>query len=709
MSDPYGWLDNGQQGQATEVQDPYAWLDAKPKMQAKPKAAPKSELRAKAEAQVAKEREGGGIGRAVKDTAWNLLRGTPVGSFADEAAAGLTSALSGQSYDEALAYQRAANRAIDKDSTVLTTLPGIGDVTVGGATKLAGGILSGGALARAGLGMINVMRGSTAIPTLVNLGVTGGAAGALYGAGEGEGGQDRLGKAALGAGVGTVAGPVGYLAGRGMANAISGTASAVRGMAGRAPALRPYDPGAVRRVQRAVVDDDLPGRAYNVESARLGREGMLLDMGDNLQGQASAIANAPGQGQSVIRGALRARDRTSRDRLTQSVNQALGAPGARVRFGPGNTVTNYPTYEEAVQGVVETTRRQATPLYDQFRQTQIPMTQGLRGIVERAQALDGRILERARDLMRADGVPQAVQGNNTALLDYARRHLNSIADTAARAGDANRARIAGNLARDLNAELDSVLQRQGSTVYADARGMAGQGLQFREGAEEGLSVLSDNNLTAQRLRDRLARVPGPQAEGLRVGAREDLRRRMETGRSAFGNEAASRRGATQGRQIISSDEARAKVNALGLDPVASRNLIRRADAEGVFADSSNRIMGNSATAARLSAQREFPSSLPTVDVGNEIGKKTLAGAGAETAYRTLNFLMAGTLDERRMRIAADAARMLVAQGQDRDAIVRAIMAQAQRQGISAQRAEQLGQLAALVTRSTDPAVMTAAQ
>lgn len=727
MSDPYAWLDTEKKdnsGVQTVADDPYAWLDNKPKEKEEKKvAAASSQYRADAEARVASERKSGGIGRAVADTGWNLLRGTPVGSFADEAAAVISNpkaavyaALDGEDsegaadYYKNLEYQRAANRGIDKDSTVIGKLPLIGDVTVGGVTKLAGGVLSGGALARGGMGLLQVMRGNTAIPTIANLGATGLAAGAVYGAGEGEGGAlDRLQSGAIGGWTGALAGPAGYLAGRGVASTASRLGSFARSAAqGRPQALQPYDPGAVRRVQRAIVDDNLTTqRNYARQSGTLGREGMLLDMGDNLRGQAGAIANAPGAGQTRVKGALNARNLLSRDRLTTAVDGALGREGASIQFG-GQPVQRFNTLEEGVDAVRQQTQAIADPLYDQFRNTQIQMTPQLRNLIRRAEALDPRIVDRARSTMIADNQSQSVRSNNSALFDYVRRDLDALANTAAKNENMNQARIAGNIAREINQELDSALQAQGSRVYAEAREAAGEGLQFAEGTRDGLRVLGDNALTAQGLRDTLGRVPPSQAAGMRVGAREDLRRRMVNAKSAFGSEAATNRGASRGRDIISSDEARAKINALALSPEAARNLIRTADAEGRFAASSQAITGNSATAARLAAQAEFPNAIPSVDVANEMGKKTMAGAGAEAAYRTLNFVMNGTLDERRTRIAADAARMLVARGASRDQIVQAIMQQAQRQGISAARQEALANLAATIARSTDPAIMSAA-
>ncbi len=89
---------------------------------------------------VQRERKAGGIGQAVADTARNLARGTIVGGWADEANA-LTqdmlwnTGIGGSPYDEALAYQRATDDAIEKDHPVASTV-----------TQMVGGAASGAPL-----------------------------------------------------------------------------------------------------------------------------------------------------------------------------------------------------------------------------------------------------------------------------------------------------------------------------------------------------------------------------------------------------------------------------------------------------------------------------------------------------------------------------------------------------------------------------------
>jgi hypothetical protein len=674
-----------------------------------PKGQRNAALKQWAQAYVAKERKQGGVGQYVDNVVRDVARGSPIGSWLDELNA-LTSSglynvgLGGAPYDETLAYQRARDQANDQNSTKLGKLPLIGDVTVGGAQKLAGGLLSGGALLRAGFGGINLARGETALPTIANLGMTGAVMGGLYGAGEGETTGQRLTNARIGAVAGGVLGPAAYVAGRGVAAGYQGARDglkAVTDRVGQRGPLAPYDPGAVQRVQRAFTDDGLAatapitGSRYGVEAARLGPEGMLADMGRNLTRQAGALAAQPGKGQAIVEGALRARDRLGKVRLEGATDKALGPPGVTVQQGGG--AVKYPTAEEAVAGVRKSTQDLARPIYEDFYRTPVQITPELRGILNRAELVVPKIREKANKLLVADDVPLDLRKNNSAMLDYVKRQLDDAYQAASRAGDGNKARIISKIVTDLRDRVDNQLAAAGSTAWRDARSASGQGLRFEAGVKEGKSVLSNDKQTAADLRMRYGALTPEEQTGMRVGAREDIRGRMATARTAFDTQ--NERAASAGRRVLSSEETRAKLGIL-TDPKAARDLTRVLDAEGRFAATSNKVLGNSETAARQAAQKEFPGAIPTVDSANELGKKTLYGFAAEVGYRGLNRLLSGALDERRIRIAKDAAEMLIARGARRDDIANAILEKARGAMVSEKQRAALAALAAEIGLAT---------
>lgn len=172
-------------------------------------------LREWADAYVAKERDQGGIGIAADNTARTLARGSFVGPFLDEiTAAGekakqvLSGGMIGSDYDEALEYQRARDRAVDRDYPVASVAGqfaggiagGIGAMRQGGLT--AGGVVAGGPLA--------TWQSARSLPGNMAQGAAvGGAYGAAAGFGGGDGGFDqRADNAASGGVIGTVAGGV---------------------------------------------------------------------------------------------------------------------------------------------------------------------------------------------------------------------------------------------------------------------------------------------------------------------------------------------------------------------------------------------------------------------------------------------------------------------------------------------------------------------
>lgn len=94
-----------------------------------------------ADAYVARERKGGGIGMALDNTVRTIARGTFIGEGLDEISAAtnaglhtITGGIMGAPYDETLAYQRARDRAVDRD---------YGAASVAG--RIAGGVAGGGA------------------------------------------------------------------------------------------------------------------------------------------------------------------------------------------------------------------------------------------------------------------------------------------------------------------------------------------------------------------------------------------------------------------------------------------------------------------------------------------------------------------------------------------------------------------------------------
>jgi hypothetical protein len=620
-----------------------------------------------ADERVAKERAANrGIVQSVDDVIRNLARGTPIGSWAGEIAAGGNAALHkitggafGEPYEEGIAYQNAYDRAVDAESTRLGSLPIIGDVTAGGVTKLTGAIASA-PFAPA----VRAFGGGSLLANSGNALLTGAGYGALYGAGEGEGTGRRGTNALIGAGVGGTIGAVipGVAAGaRNAYNALSRSAQSLP------PQLNALSRGAVSRVSRGVTDDGLTPSAYAQQARELGPEGMLADMGPNLTDQASAIATQPGQGSRTIRTALQNRRQGAAGRVTADVDQALGPARNLVQL------------EENVIGQA---RAQAQPHYEQFYQTVVPVTPELQTVLQR---VPQRVLTKAQELADLDPnyaryVSQTGEVNGM-VYDLIKRASDDLARAAGRG--TNEERLFSSLSRDLRNAVDNALSpgQPQASPWAVARSIAGDGMQFREGLEKGGQAFSRGTHPDQMAAD-LAGMPAVQRMGYNEGARGQIRDIMGNAATTQGENASA-----AARRALGSENARRKIAMVASQPgnpttqgpirtpvngqARADQLIRRLEAETRFQNTSNEVLANSRTAGRLAAQKEFPNAADT-SAASEVGKKSLSGAAMEAAYRVANALVGGALNSRRVAIARDAARMLVAQGMERDQIVQGL-------------------------------------
>lgn len=164
--------------------------------------------------------------------------------------------------------------------------------------NLTGGVVLGSSLAP----LSPMARASTPLGMVGTGALEGGAYGAIYGAGGAEGG-DRLAQGAIGGGTGALAG-----------GAIGGVASA----------LLPKASQEARLLAKGMGRDNITPASIPSRMSALGPDGVLADLGPNMQGQAAAIATIPGRGADTITTALRARQAGANDRIRSQVNDTLG-------------------------------------------------------------------------------------------------------------------------------------------------------------------------------------------------------------------------------------------------------------------------------------------------------------------------------------------------------------------------------------------------
>ena len=138
-------------------------------------------------------------------------------------------------------------------------------------------------------------KGASMLEKMVRGGGQGLGLGFLYGAGEAKEIGDIPKDAMMPAGVGTMVGALAPPAVKGAGSVIS---SVARPILDRLPYTQKN--AAARQIAKAISDEGLtPGQATaKIES--MGPEAMLMDVGENLQGQARAVHSIPGPGRTMI-------------------------------------------------------------------------------------------------------------------------------------------------------------------------------------------------------------------------------------------------------------------------------------------------------------------------------------------------------------------------------------------------------------------------
>lgn len=632
--------------------------DAQPAAMPAPPAPPLDARAQAADAVVKKEGEDHPWGRAVDDTILNLLHGTVGGSFVDEASAGMSAAAHkvtggrfGQPYDDAKAYEDARSRALDAKSKTLGNIPTpFGDlpVTTNGLTQL------GGAIASAPLmGSIKVMQGASALPRLVNNVATGGLLGSIYGAGQEEG-DGRVANAVRGLETGGALGgllpPLANAVGKVAGNVTGGIVNAM----GRTPqALKGFHPDAVKNISGAFERDAVQAGPSGTPLAQtpsgapvdLGIEGMLADYGPALQAHASGLAARP-DSMSTIIPAVERRAAGATGRIQNSINQSFGK------------ALNVPETAEAVS---RDANARAKPLYEIFDSAMIKPSERLYSILDAAEST-GAYSKGIKALQRKELDPSdpAMTGR---LLDQIKRALDGQAGTALRAGDREEAADLTKLAGQLRHEVDSILSPHdpSQSVWAKARGISERGFNINDAIESGRAAIK-NRVHPDQMAYDMKGLSQVEQDGTMIGARDAYGTMIGERATAFGP-----KGDTAARQAFNSDFGRERANLVA-QPGTAPQLHQRIAAENTMAETANEVLGNSRTALRTEVNKLYPNPNDKV-VSPFHGAK---GLMFHPVQKIFELATRGAVTERSIKISTDAAKMLVAQGADRDAIVQGL-------------------------------------
>lgn len=611
------------------------------------------------------------------------IQGTPIGSFADEATAGIGSLLNtvtggmvGRPYDEGKAFYQAEQEAADKASTKLGSLPVVGDITTGSLAKFTGGLMTAPMAPT-----LRVAQGTTMLPAAANAAATGAAYGGLYGAGEGESLGERGLNTAIGGGLGAGLGGLLAPVARGVANAYEGVRNGIRPLP---PEIAGMNRTAVGKLAQSADDDGLLG-TYPRQAGELGRDGMLADMGRNLRMDAARIARNPGEGATTVMNALNQRKEGAPMRIRMDVDRALGP------------AENMP---ETVRNIRQKANAQAQPHYDAYYNSPMLDTPAVEAVLQRAEASGA--LARARRMVATQGHDPDAPENLPRLLDQIKRSSDDMASAARQTGEHEAHMVYSDLSRQIRGAAD---RASGQPHYADARRISGEGQAFEEAAELGATAFSKALSPDQMAMDR-GRLSPFATQAYDAAGRNQVRQTMGNAATQWGPN-----GDSAARTQLGSENAYKKL-AIIAGPQRANMLVNRLDAETGFERTRVLANENSVTSTMQAAAKKWPTA-DAAETSRALGQKSLPGIALQGTYWIGNVLSGGAINEARMRTAADAAHMLTRQGVARDEIARGLLAYANRRnltGASRDRIEDFiralgaGARSSVVDGATNPSV-----
>jgi hypothetical protein len=120
------------------------------------------------------------------------------------------------------------------------------------------------------------------------------------------------------------------------------------------------------------------------------------------------------------------------------------------------------------------------------------------------------------------------------------------------------------------------------------------------------------------------------------------------------------------------------------------------------------VIGNSATSARLQAQKEFPNPVENDGSGVKISDTTVAGILAGMGRKALNAMTIGAHNEKLRVMAENAARVLSATGIQRELYFRGLEQHMIKKGVSAQQAARVARAVESLMLSSVPSATGAA-
>ena len=619
------------------------------------------ELAAVADAYVKKEREQGGFGLAVDDTIRQLAKGVPgLGGTLEEMAAG-TSSLMGGNYDEALDYQRARDRSMEKGAPVLST-----------ALQTAGGIAGTVTGARAlGFGKMGVNAATPLFQRILGGAAIGVPVGAIDGFTRGEGGfQNRAYTAGMGGVLGGVTGAGAPLVGQGISSAYQNVKNALTPNASyRALGVTPA-------VGEEIVDY-LGADAGNSGLARIRAAGpgaMLADAGPNVRSLADAVMVKGGPGASTLGSAINKRAQAASKNVVGTLDRALGKPEGAVAqitaIREGSAAAREAAYNNAYASPIDYSAPTGRAIYN---------------LIKNTKRIPGEAWGYAKKLMDAEGVDSkqilidiAPDGSFTfkkipdvRTLDYVKRALDAVAEQQDGLGKLGGQTAIGRAYRKTATELRNLL-KQNVQPYGAALESAADPISRIEGIKLGTKLLSPQ-YTRSELAEALEGMTTPERQAVMSGIRAQFDEIMANVRGTASDPEIAARQLNKMVQELTSDATKSKIAMVFKDSKKTAQFFREMGQSFKAAQLRAGIAANSNTVRRGELirgidERLQPGAIGTAMQGNIPGATQrviqLATGATPRQQRLSNneqwLELAKLLTEKRGRGAEDLLRKLMA-------------------------------------------------
>lgn len=604
--------------------------------------------------------------------AGNALDGIPViGGYlkagVERARAGVDSLMNDTKFSDELVEAQGSAKANTANYPWTATAGKITGGVVGTAplVAMAAGLMGAGA---AGLR-------TRALASMASGGAIGGADAAVRSGGDG---HETLQGAAIGGGAGLAA----PLAAAGVGAGVRKIADIARNYLAQSDnALTGLSAGAVRYARETFASPTQQAQFLR-EIQRLGPEAMLADVSPDWQGVARGAAGRPGQRDAIV-GAIQARDAGRNQRLTGDLDANLGRPVVPSR----------------VEAELKASRDALGPRYGEvFRGERAVNTEGLAGELETAAVeLRGpaqQAATRARGMLNITGEDELDPSPRTLL--QVRQALDGLME-----GETNT-----KVLRQLAITRQRVDQILGDAVP----GIKNVDAQFLElsrqsaGLERGRMILGNGKtaIRPQELQDEFtaAALPqgnmvGPSGVPLRVqqGTRAELDRIVGT--------SANDPAALQQMVKSEGDWNRDKLRTIfGQEP--ADNALNAIDRETTFYRTSNKITSGSDT----DMSKRFGDFLDASSRPNAIPTDTtLTGATARGAQKLFQTVQGSNSEAKAQKFSEELGRLAVAQGQERDKIIRSLQQVVEIRRVAGQSTKPLEMVLENLIRGGAPAAL----